>query len=58
MLNITVKLRYITVKILVKITINKDVPPGQITFWKYNGKSIFSLFLNTDQNGPNFFLEQ
>ena len=27
--------------------------PGQITFWKYNGKSIFLLFLNIDQNSSN-----
>ena len=29
----------------------KNLPSaGQITFWKYNGKSIFWLFENTDQN--------
>ena len=37
----------------------KCIPPGQITFWKYNGKSIFFTFLNTDRNASkkNFRIE-
>ena len=27
-----------------KLSMKKCIPPGQITFWKYNGKSTFSLF--------------
>ena len=34
----------------------KCIPPGQITFGKYIGKSNFPLFLNTDRNAPKIFL--
>ena len=35
--------------------INPGTLPRKI--WKYNGKSIFFTFLNTDQNGPELFFK-
>ena len=33
---------------------SKTVPPGQITFWKYNGKSIFGHTIFLDKALQNF----
>ena len=36
----------------------KCIPPGQFTFWKYNGKSIFSLFEILTKTLKIFFLNR